>query len=141
MPSGTQQQGRWSNDTAAEKPLLDKWTPSSTYLLLMMIKSQTCHLKLILASTSSSYPHNAELPCCQNLLMESYCAGSSNMRAPGPRARTTVVLAIAFILERLDESLLGAVYTPMGKALHASPSQLGTLTLCRALVQAGFHLS
>ena len=57
------------------------------------------------------------------------------MRAPGPRARTTFVLGIAFILERLDESILGAVYTPLGKALHASPSQLGTLTLCRALVQ------
>ncbi len=58
------------------------------------------------------------------------------MKAPGPRARTTVVLGIAFILERLDESILSAVYTPLGKALHATPSQLGTLTLCRALVQA-----
>ncbi|CAL5221985.1 g4269 [Coccomyxa viridis] len=63
---------------------------------------------------------------------------NSSMRAPGPRARTTFVLGIAFILERLDESILGAVYTPLGKALHASPSQLGTLTLCRALVQALF---
>ena len=51
-----------------------------------------------------------------------------------------MVLGIAFILERLDESILGAVYTPLGKALHASPSQLGTLTLCRALVQACLHL-
>ena len=58
------------------------------------------------------------------------------MRAPGPRARTTVVLGIAFILERLDEVILSAVYTPLGLALHATPSQLGTLTLCRALVQA-----
>ena len=57
------------------------------------------------------------------------------MRAPGPRARTTVVLGIAFTLERLDEALLSAVYTPLGKTLHATPSQLGTLTLCRALVQ------
>ena len=57
------------------------------------------------------------------------------MRASGPRARTTVVLGIAFTLERLDEALLSAVYTPLGKTLHATPSQLGTLTLCRALVQ------
>lgn len=58
------------------------------------------------------------------------------MRAAGPRARTTVVLGIAFILERLDEVIMSAVYTPLGLALHATPSQLGTLTLCRALVQA-----
>ena len=65
----------------------------------------------------------------------------TSVRAPGPRARTTVVLGIAFILERLDESILGAVYTPLGKALHASPSQLGTLTLCRALVQVASNHS
>jgi hypothetical protein len=58
------------------------------------------------------------------------------MRAPGPRACTTVLLGIAFILERLDEVILSAVYTPLGLALHATPSQLGTLTLCRGLVQA-----
>lgn len=57
------------------------------------------------------------------------------MAPPAPKMRTTVVLALAFVLERLDEMILSAVYTPLGEALHASPSQLGSLTLCRALVQ------
>ena len=43
-------------------------------------------------------------------------AGNSSMRAPGPRARTTFVLGIAFILERLDESILGAVLHPFGQS-------------------------
>lgn len=54
-----------------------------------------------------------------------------------PKARTTVVLALAFVLERLDEMLLSAVYEPLGASLRASPSQLGALTLCRALLQVG----
>ena len=33
--------------------------------------------------------------------------------------------------------VLPAVYLFIGKALHATPAQLGTLTLCRALVQVG----
>ena len=45
------------------------------------------------------------------------------------------MLALAFVLERLDEMLLSAVYQPLGAALHASPSQLGALSLCRALLQ------
>ena len=35
--------------------------------------------------------------------------------------------------------VLPAVYLFIGKALHATPAQLGTLTLCRALVQVGLH--
>lgn len=59
----------------------------------------------------------------------------AELHAKGPQARTTVVLSVTFILERLDEQILTAVYTPLGKSLHATPSQLGSLTLCRALVQ------
>ena len=33
--------------------------------------------------------------------------------------------------------VLPAVYLFIGKSLHATPAQLGTLTLCRALVQVG----
>jgi hypothetical protein len=54
---------------------------------------------------------------------------------PGPRACTTAAVSLAFMLERADERLLSAVYTPLGQALHASPAQLGTLTMWRALVQ------
>ena len=59
------------------------------------------------------------------------------MAPPVPKRRTTVVLALAFVLERLDEMLLSAVYEPLGASLHASPSQLGALSLCRALLQVG----
>lgn len=39
------------------------------------------------------------------------------------------------ICRRADERLLSAVYTPLGQALKASPAQLGTMTMWRALVQ------
>ena len=35
-----------------------------------------------------------------------------------------------------DEQILPAVYNFVGTSFHATPSQLGNLTLCRALVQA-----
>lgn len=39
-------------------------------------------------------------------------------------------------MERTDEQLLPAVYAYVAKSFDASPSQLGYLTQCRALVQA-----
>ena len=52
------------------------------------------------------------------------------------KARTTVLINLAGIMERMDEQILPALYNPIGQSFHATPSQLGTLTLCRALVQA-----
>jgi hypothetical protein len=40
------------------------------------------------------------------------------------------------VMERMDEQILPALYLWVGEAFHATPSQLGELTLCRALVQA-----
>ena len=51
------------------------------------------------------------------------------------RARTTVLLNLASILEKADEQVLPAVYLFIMRSLKCTPSQLGTLTLCRALVQ------
>ena len=39
-------------------------------------------------------------------------------------------------MERMDEQILPAVYSAIGASFHATPSQLGVLTLARALVQA-----
>ena len=39
-------------------------------------------------------------------------------------------------MERMDEQILPAVYNAIGASFHATPSQLGVLTLARALVQA-----
>lgn len=39
-------------------------------------------------------------------------------------------------MERTDEQILPAVYRWIGAAFHATPSQLGNLTFCRAVVQA-----
>ncbi|KAL3681024.1 hypothetical protein R1sor_023980 [Riccia sorocarpa] len=47
-----------------------------------------------------------------------------------------VLINLAAILERADEILLPAVYKEVGEAFNASPSELGTLTFIRALVQA-----
>ena len=47
----------------------------------------------------------------------------------------TAVLALAFMAEMADNSILQALYAPVGRALHASAVQLGTLTMWRGLVQ------
>ncbi|KAL6645119.1 hypothetical protein ACP70R_016727 [Stipagrostis hirtigluma subsp. patula] len=52
------------------------------------------------------------------------------------RQWTLALVTVAALLERADEALLPAVYRKVGAALGASPTALGTLTLCRALVQA-----
>jgi hypothetical protein len=56
--------------------------------------------------------------------------------APRGKALSTGLVYLARIIERMDEQLLPSVYFYVGCAFHASPSQLGTITLCRALVQA-----
>lgn len=42
---------------------------------------------------------------------------------------------LAMVVEQANEQVLPAVYLFVGRSLSASPSQLGALTLCRALVQ------
>jgi len=51
------------------------------------------------------------------------------------RLWTLVLVSVAALLERADEALLPAVYREVGAALGASPTALGYLTMCRALVQ------
>jgi MFS family permease len=46
------------------------------------------------------------------------------------------LINLAAILERADESLLPAVYKEVSEAFKASPSELGTLTFIRTIVQA-----
>ena len=52
------------------------------------------------------------------------------------RRRTLVLVNLTSMLEKADEVLLPAVYREVGAALAVSPTALGSLTLCRALVQA-----
>ena len=52
------------------------------------------------------------------------------------RQWTLALVTVAALLERADEALLPAVYREVGAALGASPTALGSLTLCWALVQA-----
>ena len=52
------------------------------------------------------------------------------------KVRTTVLVNLAGTVERMDEQILPALYNYVGHSFQASPSQLGTLTLCRALLQA-----
>ena len=53
-----------------------------------------------------------------------------------PKARTTALVNLAGIMERTDEQLLPAVYRFVGASFRATPSELGYLTLSRAMVQA-----
>ncbi|KAL8158643.1 hypothetical protein V2J09_000180 [Rumex salicifolius] len=49
---------------------------------------------------------------------------------------TLVLVNLAGIMERADESLLPGVYNEVGAALHADPTSLGFLTLFRSVVQS-----
>ncbi|MED6174680.1 hypothetical protein PIB30_071345 [Stylosanthes scabra] len=49
---------------------------------------------------------------------------------------TLVLVNLAGIMERADETLLPGVYKEVGAALHADPTALGSLTLFRSLVQS-----
>uniref|UniRef100_A0ACD5ZUE1 Uncharacterized protein n=2 Tax=Avena sativa TaxID=4498 RepID=A0ACD5ZUE1_AVESA len=52
------------------------------------------------------------------------------------RWRTLVLVNLTSMLEKADEVLLPGVYREVGLALGVSVTALGSLTLCRALVQA-----
>jgi hypothetical protein len=52
------------------------------------------------------------------------------------RTVTAVCTNLAIIMERTDEQILPAVYNFIGRTFDATPSQLGALTLSRALMQA-----
>mmetsp|Transcript_16591 Transcript_16591/g.43015 ORF Transcript_16591/g.43015 Transcript_16591/m.43015 type:complete len:537 (+) Transcript_16591:330-1940(+) len=52
------------------------------------------------------------------------------------RKWTTLSVYLAAVVERADEQILPALYFFVGLSLGATPSQLGTITLARALVQA-----
>ena len=71
------------------------------------------------------------------------CAGRSGLSQHKEASNTHAVAASELVADWCDEQsvalmqVLPAVYLFIGKALHATPAQLGTLTLCRALVQVG----
>ncbi|XP_059631365.1 uncharacterized protein LOC132274180 isoform X2 [Cornus florida] len=53
-----------------------------------------------------------------------------------PETVTLILVNLAGIMERADESLLPGVYKEIGAALHADPTRLGSLTLFRSIVQS-----
>lgn len=53
-----------------------------------------------------------------------------------PEALTLVLVNLAGIMERADESLLPGVYKEIGEALHTGPTGLGSLTLFRSMIQS-----
>ncbi|KAF5747363.1 hypothetical protein HS088_TW05G00084 [Tripterygium wilfordii] len=52
---------------------------------------------------------------------------------------TLVLVNLAGIMERADESLLPRVYKEVGAALHTDPTGLGSLTLYRSVVQTACY--
>ncbi|CAK9154242.1 unnamed protein product [Ilex paraguariensis] len=52
---------------------------------------------------------------------------------------TLILVNLAGIMERADESLLPEVYKEVGEALHTDPTALGSLTLFRSMVQASCY--
>ncbi|GKD80474.1 quinolone resistance protein norA [Tanacetum coccineum] len=53
-----------------------------------------------------------------------------------PETVTLILINLAGIMERADESLLPGVYKEVGEELHVDPTRLGSLTLFRSMVQA-----
>ncbi|KAL9670564.1 hypothetical protein QQ045_008117 [Rhodiola kirilowii] len=57
-----------------------------------------------------------------------------------PSERLTLILVnLAGIMERANESLLPAVFKEVGAALHTDPTGLGSLTLFRSIVQSACY--
>lgn len=54
-------------------------------------------------------------------------------------ALTLLLVNLAGIMERADESLLPGVYKEVGAALHTDPTGLGSLTLFRSIVQSACY--
>ncbi|TYH99384.1 hypothetical protein ES332_A11G062600v1 [Gossypium tomentosum] len=52
---------------------------------------------------------------------------------------TLVLVNLAGIMERADESLLPGVYKEVGAALHTDPTGLGSLTVYRSIVQSSCY--
>ncbi|XP_027074457.1 uncharacterized protein [Coffea arabica] len=52
---------------------------------------------------------------------------------------TLILVNLAGIMERADESLLPGVYNEVGAALHTDPTGLGSLTLFRSIVQTACY--
>ncbi|KAJ4715703.1 Major facilitator superfamily protein [Melia azedarach] len=52
---------------------------------------------------------------------------------------TLILVNLAAIMERADESLLPGVYKEVGAALHTDPTGLGSLTLFRSIVQSSCY--
>ncbi|KAF8406005.1 hypothetical protein HHK36_008085 [Tetracentron sinense] len=52
---------------------------------------------------------------------------------------TLILVNLAGIMERADESLLPGVYKEVGVALHTDPTGLGSLTLYRSIVQSSCY--
>ncbi|OVA14182.1 Major facilitator superfamily [Macleaya cordata] len=52
---------------------------------------------------------------------------------------TLILVNLAGIMERADESLLPGVYKEVGAAIHTDPTGLGSLTLFRSIVQSSCY--
>ncbi|KAA8538057.1 hypothetical protein F0562_027363 [Nyssa sinensis] len=52
---------------------------------------------------------------------------------------TLILVNLAGIMERVDESLLPGVYKEVGAAFHTGPTGLGSLTLFRSMVQSSCY--
>lgn len=52
---------------------------------------------------------------------------------------TLILVNLAGIMERADESLLPGVYKEVGQALNTDPTGLGSLTLFRSMVQSACY--
>ena len=53
------------------------------------------------------------------------------VREADVQMRTIALLNLAAIIERADEQVLPAVYLYIARSLKATPTQLGTVALCR----------
>ncbi|KAL5705286.1 hypothetical protein ACHQM5_023611 [Ranunculus cassubicifolius] len=59
----------------------------------------------------------------------------ASLKMMKPETLTLILVNLAGIMQRADESLLPGVYKEVGETLHVGPTSLGSLTLFRSIVQ------
>ncbi|KAK2998023.1 hypothetical protein RJ639_024834 [Escallonia herrerae] len=74
-----------------------------------------------------------------NLCKRAKSKDLSKLEVMGSERVTLILVNLAAIMERADESLLPGVYREVGATLHTDPTGLGSLTLFRSLVQSACY--
>lgn len=123
-----------SND---KDSLLTQQVPPPPYLCREPTLRPICNTMYASCPLRCRFRRPDSLKLTELMLCQAEAAGLHHAPAwHRARKRTAIFTNFAIVMERTDEQILPAVYRFIGASFNASPSQLGVLTLSRALTQA-----